>query len=72
MLSNPAGSRHILMPAFSMLSDMLRVLQVSPDDEGLSSEPECEIYCYSWWRQAPAPDTPSRQEAGAGTSAHMP
>ena len=44
---------------------MLCMLQVSPQDEGLSSEPECEIHCYSWSRQAPAPDTPSREEAGA-------
>lgn len=49
----------------SQLSDMLRMLQVLPQDEGLSSEPECEIYCYSWSRPAPAPETPSRQEAGA-------
>ena len=49
----------------SQLSDVQGMLQVSPQDEGLSSEPECEIYCYSWSRQAPAPETPSRQEAGA-------
>ena len=45
--------------------DIFHMLQVSAQDESLSSEPECNIYCYSWLRQAPAPDTPSRQKAGA-------
>ena len=39
-------------------------MQVSPQDEGVGEEPECVVYCHSWQRHAPAPETPSRQEAG--------
>ena len=44
---------------------MFGTMQVSPMDEGTGDEPECVVYCHSWHREAPAPDTPSRQEAGA-------
>ena len=44
-------------------------MQMSPQDESVGEEPECVIYCHSWQRHAPAPETPSRQEAGAGMEA---
>ena len=39
-------------------------MQMSPQDEGVGEEPECVVYCHSWQRHAPAPETPSRQETG--------
>ena len=39
-------------------------MQISPQDEGVGEEPECVVYCHSWQRHAPAPETPSRQETG--------
>ena len=39
-------------------------MQMSAQDEGVGEEPECMVYCHSWQRHAPAPETPSRHEAG--------
>ncbi len=56
--------------AVALAIDPLRAEASPAKDEGLSSKPECEIYCYSWSRQAPAPDILSRQEAGAAFCSH--
>jgi len=63
--SVPARRNYKLTSAHRLCPDQCDVLQMGPQDEGLSNEPECTIYCYSWASQAPAPGTPSRHEAGA-------
>ena len=54
----------VLCPMQMSQSDVLCPMQMSPQDEGVGEEPECVVYCHSWQRHAPAPETPSRQETG--------